>query len=64
MYAHLLPCSVAITMPIASCAASYRLLLGLYCNLRINSPPDALLHLESRIYTVFAEFTLLVEPLK
>ena len=59
MCAHLLPCSVAITMPNASCAASYRLLLGLYCNLRINSPPDALLHLELRIYTVVTEFALL-----
>ena len=32
---------------------------GRYCNLRINSPPDALLHLEWRICTVFAEFALL-----
>ena len=32
---------------------------GLYCNLWINSPPDALLHLELRIYTVVAEFALL-----
>ena len=46
-------------MPNASCAASYRLLLGLYCNLRINSPPDALLHLELRIYAAVTEFALL-----
>ena len=31
----------------------------LYCNLWINSPPDALLHLELRIYTVVTEFALL-----
>ena len=59
MCAHLLPSSVALTMPNASCAASCFLLLGLYCNLWINSPPDVLLHLELRIYTVVAEFALL-----
>ena len=59
MCAHLVPYSVALTMPNASCAASCLLLLGLYCNLRINSPPDALLHLELRIYTVVTEFALL-----
>ena len=60
MCAHLLPYSLAVTMPSTSCAASCRLLLGLYCNLRINSPPDALLHLELRIYAVVTEFALLV----
>ena len=42
-----------------SCDASCRVLLRLYCNFRITSPPDALLHLELRIYTAFAEFALL-----
>ena len=64
MYAHLLPYSLAVTMPSTSCVASCRLLLGLYCNLRINSPPDALLHLELRIYTVVTEFALLELGLK
>ena len=64
MCAHLLPSSVALTMPNASCAAPCFLLLGLYCNLWINSPPDALLHLELRIYTVVTEFALLELGLK
>ena len=59
MCAHLLPYSLAFIMLSPSCDASCRVLLRLYCNLRINSPPDALLHLELRIYTVFAEFALL-----
>ena len=64
VHAHLLPYSLAVTMPSTSCVASCRLLLGLYCNLRINSPPDALLHLELRIYTVVTEFALLELGLK
>ena len=56
---HLLSYSLAFVMPSPPCAASRRVLLRLYCNLRIKSPHDALLHLELRIYTVFAEFALL-----
>ena len=59
MCAHLLPYSLAFITPSPSCAASRRVLFRLYYNLQINSPPDALLHLELRIYTVFAEFALL-----